>query len=126
MVSYALGSVSRFLYETTGGLSILEPGWRKALVAPRPGGTVTHASVSHVSAYGKHSCRWEIKGNQLEVQIEVPPNTTAQVDLPGVEEEVGSGKKSYKVKWEADPSWPPKVWHRPSPVRSAPLDEVVE
>lgn len=81
--------------------------------------------MSHVSSYGRHSCKWEIKGSQLEVHIEVPPNTTAKVVLPGVEEEVGSGKKSYNVKWEADASWPPKIWFGRS-IRAPPLDEVVE
>ena len=122
---YASGSVSRFLYEKTGGLSILEPGWKKAMIAPQPGGTVTHASVSHTSAYGKHECSWRIDGKKLKVDIKVPPNTTARVQLPSVDEEVGSGSKSYTVDWEADPSWPPKMWHAFNG-QPTPLDEVVE
>lgn len=123
---YALGSVSRFLYETTGGLSILEPGWKKALIAPRPGGTVTHASVSHVSGYGRHSCSWQVKGGKLEVQVEVPPNTTARIILPGVEEEIGSGAESYTVDWKSDSAWPPKIWSPRIPGQPAAPDEVVE
>jgi alpha-L-rhamnosidase len=122
---YALGSVSRFLYEKTGGLSILEPGWKKALIAPQPGGTVTHASVSHVSGYGKHECKWRNEGDRLKVEIKVPPNTTARVVLPGIDEDVGSGSRTYSVDWKPDPNWPPKIWHF-TPVGAPPLDEVVE
>ena len=122
---YALGSVSRFLYEKTGGLSILEPGWKKALIAPQPGGTVTHATVNHVSAYGLHECKLRIEDSKLKVDIKVPPNTTARVQLPGIDEEVGSGSKSYTVDWKSDPSWPPKIWHSANG-QPAPLDEVVE
>jgi len=95
------------------------------LIAPQPGGTVTHATVSHVSAYGLHECKWRIEDSKFKVDIKVPPNTTARVQLPGIDEEVGSGSKSYTVVWEADPSWPPKIWHSANG-QPAPLDEVVE
>jgi alpha-L-rhamnosidase len=105
---FALGTVAKFLYEVVGGLSPLAPGWKKVRVRPQPGGTVTSATCSHVSPYGEVSCRWEIQGGNLHVIARVPPNTTAMVVLPGVEEEVGSGEWTYVVPWKADERWPPQ------------------
>jgi alpha-L-rhamnosidase len=56
---------------------------------------------------------WSLDGEDMRVKIGVPPNTTAQVVLPGVDEMVGSGKKVYTVKWEKDARWPPRG--RPGP-----------
>ncbi|GFZ43090.1 hypothetical protein JCM24511_00808 [Saitozyma sp. JCM 24511] len=107
---YALGSVADFLQSTVGGLSCLEPGWKKILIRPRPGGSLTHAKVSLLSPYGRCECRWEITGEELQVHVVVPPNCTAVVDLPGQRvEEIGSGARSFVVPWEADPRFPPVV-----------------
>lgn len=122
--SYAFGSISRFLYETVGGLSPLMAGWKKAMIRPQPGGTVTWARTSHLCPYGLFECRWSIEGDALKVCIKVPPNTTALVVLPGLEEEVGSGAKEYQIRWHADSSWPPSVL-QPPPMRPQLIDHVV-
>lgn len=125
---YALGAAVSFLHKYVGGISILEPGWRRVLVAPRPGGTITHATVSHVSPYGKTECSWKIAGEgdeqTLEVHVVIPPNTTAVVSLPsgGVQEqEVGSGSHVFRERWVKDESWPPRAPH--VPFTPPPLDE---
>jgi alpha-L-rhamnosidase len=105
---YALGSVATFLHGVVGGISPLEPGWRKILVRPQPGGTVTHASAKHLSPYGTIECSWKIINSRLQVRVCIPPNATARVVLPGVDEEIGSGIRDYEVRWEEDPRWPPR------------------
>lgn len=122
---YALGSVSMFLYSVVGGIAATKPGWKEILVHPRPGGTVTDARVSHLSPYGRISCEWEIKGNKLLVNVEIPPNSTGTVILPGMTEVIGSGMKTYEVEWKPDPSWPPKAI-QPGGYRKPLIDEVVE
>lgn len=112
---YALGSVAHFLHSVIGGLSPLTAGWKKILIKPRPGGTLTSADTHHLTPYGKVSCEWQIEGNQLSVKVEVPPNTTAQVVLPGETKEVGSGKHDFRVKYERDVAWPPKQLKSPMP-----------
>ncbi|KAK1925257.1 bacterial alpha-L-rhamnosidase-domain-containing protein [Papiliotrema laurentii] len=110
---YALGSVASFMHNHIGGLTPLEPGWKRVSVKPQPGGTVTWAKTSHQSPYGKVSVSWEIAQEEIVVQIEVPPNTTAEVVLPGWEagrsETVGSGKHSFRSKYVL-PDFPPKVY----------------
>jgi len=105
---YALGSVAYFLHAYIGGIRILEPGWKKVLIKPQPGGTVTSAKVSHISPYGTIKCEWVIESDKLKVNISVPPNCSARVELPGLEEEVGSGEKTYEVDWVKDERFPPK------------------
>lgn len=104
---YALGSVASFLHEAVGGLAPAESGWKKALIRPRPGGTVSSAVTSFSSPYGTYSVSWELKGEDLHVDVVVPPNGCAKVILPGLEVEIGSGNRAFASKWKAEP-WPPK------------------
>ena len=108
---YAYGSVAHFLHSVVGGLSSIQPGWTEALIRPRPGGTITSASTSYSSPIGTYAVSWKLggkEGEDMHVDIEVPPNGQAKVVLPGVEEVVGSGKKSYEVIWKKEKDWPPK------------------
>ncbi|KAI9639009.1 bacterial alpha-L-rhamnosidase-domain-containing protein [Dioszegia hungarica] len=123
---YALGAASNFLYEVVGGISPLTPGWKRISIHPRPGGTVTSASVSHISPYGRVACEWRVEGGLMRVRIEVPPNSSALVRLPGSGEvAVGSGVRTFEVDWMPDPAWPP----HPVPRRynqTPAIDEIVE
>ena len=105
---YALGSVANFLHTVVGGLSSLEAGWKRALIAPQPGGTITHARTSHMSPYGLYGSAWSIQGDELNLTARVPPNASAEVRLPGVSRTVGSGIHVFEVDWIADERWPPK------------------
>lgn len=107
---YALGAVAEFLHKIVGGLSPIEDGWRKILVKPQPGGTITSATVSHTSPYGKIACDWKIEADNLLVEVDVPANCTATIVLPGQSsKDVGSGHHSFRVSYEKDARFPPKV-----------------
>lgn len=106
---YALGSVCSFLHHVVAGLSPESPGWKRALVKPRPGGTIRHASTRFDSPYGPYSVRWKIEGGVMKTQVEVPPNGEARVCLDGVDEIVGSGHYEFETMWTEDSSWPPKA-----------------
>ena len=117
---YALGSVCNFLHGKIGGLSPLEPGWKKALVRPLPGGTVRSAKVSFDSPYGPYSVDWAVEsvtglsvGGKMKVKVGVPPACSAQVVLPGVDEVVGSGQYEFDTTWEEEKDWPPQVFQGP-------------
>jgi alpha-L-rhamnosidase len=93
---YAFGAVADWMHRAIGGLSPLEPGYRTALIAPRPGGGITHASTSTVTPFGELSVRWSLVDGSLEVAVTVPPGTTAVVRLPGQPDEVvGQGSRSF-------------------------------
>lgn len=125
MNHFALGSVASFLHTTVGGLAPGDAGWKSAIIRPQPGGTVTSATTSFDSPYGPYSVSWKLGGDgeEMTVDVGVPPNATAQVVLPGVDEVIGSGKKSYSVVWKRDERWPPKG--RPGPQSVLIPDEFV-
>jgi alpha-L-rhamnosidase len=79
----ALGSVADWLHEHLAGLAPGTPGYRKVLVRPRPAAGITWARASHESPQGCHSVEWNVDLRRLEVTVEVPPNTFADVVVPG-------------------------------------------
>jgi alpha-L-rhamnosidase len=105
---YALGSVASFLHSVVGGLSPASPGWQEVYVRPRPGGTITSARTSFLSPYGKVECAWEIVGDRLEVDVQIPPNAQARIELPGLSKRVGSGRRHFSGPWSKDTRFPPK------------------
>lgn len=93
---YALGSVADWMHRVIVGLRPAAPGYRRIRIAPRPGGGLTHASVTHRSPYGTISVSWRIEEEGLLVEAKVPTGVTAEVDIPGVPAGiVGSGDHRY-------------------------------
>jgi alpha-L-rhamnosidase len=86
---YAYGAIGDWLYQVVAGLEIDEqnPGYKHILIQPHPGGGLTHARVRHESLYGPVESGWILKTNKIEVNIEIPPNTTATVKLPKAKQE---------------------------------------
>lgn len=100
---YALGAVADWMYRTIGGLAPAEPGYRHMEIRPRPGGGLTHAQVRHLTPYGMAGCSWKIEDGRLNLDVIVPPNTTARVTFPGSEAapaEVGSGRWHWSVDYQ--------------------------
>ncbi|WP_438822278.1 family 78 glycoside hydrolase catalytic domain [Kineococcus terrestris] len=94
---YALGAVADWVHRTVAGLAPLEPGYRRSLVAPRPGGGLTWARGALQTPHGRLAVAWEFAdgpdgGRELVVDVEVPAGTSALVRLPGRDdEELGAG-----------------------------------
>ncbi|RCK70313.1 alpha-L-rhamnosidase [Desertihabitans brevis] len=84
---YALGAVADWVHRVVGGLAALEPGYRRLLVAPRPGGGLTWAETSLETPHGLARVRWDVADGQLDVRVTVPEGTSALVRLPGAEEQ---------------------------------------
>ncbi|GII76998.1 alpha-L-rhamnosidase [Sphaerisporangium rufum] len=95
---YALGAVADWLHRTVAGLAPAEPGYRRLLVRPRPGGGLTHAATSHETPYGRAAVSWRRDGVTMTVEVEVPPGTTATVELPeSPRVSVGSGHHRWRL-----------------------------
>jgi alpha-L-rhamnosidase len=100
---YALGAVADWMHRTLGGLAPAAPGYRRLEIHPRPGGGITHAQVRHLTPYGMAQCAWDIKEGNIELDVVIPPNTTALVTLPGNDYapiEVGSGAWHWSVPYQ--------------------------
>ncbi|GAA4978826.1 alpha-L-rhamnosidase [Kineococcus glutinatus] len=80
---YALGAVADWVHRTIAGIAPLEPGYRRSLVAPQPGGGLTWARGSLDTPLGRLSVRWELSGSGLQAEVSVPQGATAVLRLPG-------------------------------------------
>jgi alpha-L-rhamnosidase len=116
---YALGAVAGWMHGVILGLGIVEPGWKVLKVAPVPGAKLKFAEGRYLSGYGECVVRWEIRGGEGEgklfwLRVKVPPNTTAQVKLPGSEDvkTVSSGTYTWEVPYQAE-AWPPRAIYPP-------------
>jgi alpha-L-rhamnosidase len=80
---YSKGAVAAFLHRYIAGLRPASPGYRTFDVRPRPGGGITSASARHISPFGPIEVSWSLRGRSMELNLLVPPGTTATVTLPG-------------------------------------------
>ncbi|GAA2099369.1 glycoside hydrolase family 78 protein [Microlunatus panaciterrae] len=96
---YALGAVADWMHRRLAGLAPAAPGYRKITVRPIPGGGLTWAKASHRSPYGLVSVSWRRSDGRFNLDVTVPPGSTAEVFLPGSEtpEQVGHGSHSWNV-----------------------------
>ncbi len=81
---YAYGAVGQWMYERVAGLAPdpERPGYKHIIVRPIPGGGLTHASAQLQTPYGMAVSAWRREGNEFELQVVVPPNSSATVQLP--------------------------------------------
>ncbi len=84
---YAFGGVGDWLHRVVGGIAPAAPGYRELRFAPVPGRGITRASSSLRTPYGRASCAWSVDGNEVTLEVEVPPNTSATVVRPGQNDE---------------------------------------
>jgi hypothetical protein len=77
-----LGACAEWFYRGILGIDLLEPGFRKILIAPQPGGGLTSAQGYYDSIYGPISNAWTYNGNTFEMAVTIPPNTTARICVP--------------------------------------------
>ena len=80
---YAYGAVGDWMYRVIGGIDIdpAAPGYRHALIAPRPGGGLTSASTAIETLYGTLGTAWQLDSLGYTLDVDVPANTSARVTL---------------------------------------------
>ena len=79
---YAYGAAGEWMYRTMAGVSALEPGYLRVLIAPEPGDGIDSARFSHETRYGTVRTAWEQTGDGLALDVTVPANTTAVLRMP--------------------------------------------
>ncbi len=82
---YAYGAIGEWLYKAVAGIEIdpQQPAYKHVLFRPHPGGGLDHAKATLETVYGTVSSDWKIAGGQFTLALELPPNTSASVRLPG-------------------------------------------
>ena len=79
---YAFGSVGQYLYSAVGGINPASPGYQTVLIQPVIGSGLTWANTSYNSTRGLISTAWTHTGNTFNLDVVIPPNTTAQIFVP--------------------------------------------
>ncbi len=82
---YAYGAIGNWLYREVAGIQIDpdNPGYKHTIIRPRPGGKLEHAMATHESMYGTIVSGWEVTGDRLIMEAQLPPNTSASIHIPG-------------------------------------------
>ena len=99
---YAYGAIGDWMYRVTAGLDndASSPGYKKVIIAPRPGGKITHATAKLETLYGLTVSDWKVENGLFKLNVVIPPNATALVKLPGAANvnvtENGKGIKEIK------------------------------
>ena len=78
-----LGHIEEWFYSGLLGIRADAPGFSRILIRPQPVGDLTMAAGHYDCMYGRISSTWNRVGNNLTMQITIPPNTTATVYVPG-------------------------------------------
>jgi alpha-L-rhamnosidase len=81
---YAYGAIGDWMYRVMVGIDIEEGsiGYKKIRIRPHIGGNFTHASVEYETPYGKLASGWQVQGDKLIMNAEIPVNTTATIYIP--------------------------------------------
>ena len=91
---YSPGAVCQWLFDTCAG--IREEGENHFVIAPIPGGVLTHAEASYQSLYGKVESCWEKTESGVRYTVTIPTNCTAEIRLAdGRTENVTAGSYQF-------------------------------
>lgn len=95
---YAYGAPAEWLYTHVLGIQSDEehPGFKHFYIKPEVTGKWAYARGAYESMYGRIEVSWEQKEDGYEYHIVIPANTTATVELAGMESmELGSGTYNF-------------------------------
>ncbi len=95
---YAYGAVAGWMFEHIGGIKEASAGYGEVNVSPKFDPQLQWAKCRYESVRGMVRTEWRRVGGSVRVTVEVPPNTTANVTLPGSDpRRVGSGTWTFDV-----------------------------
>lgn len=81
---YAYGSIVEWMYRDMIGICPAEgePGFRRAVIAPKPNYVIGWAKCTLDTASGTYKVSWELKDKKLKFCVTVPFDTQAKLVLP--------------------------------------------
>jgi alpha-L-rhamnosidase len=87
---YSFGAVMEWAFRNLAGIDTDGPGYRRIVIAPRPPvpdsalevPPVNWVRASYDGIRGRIASAWKRTGNEFELEVTVPANTTATVSLP--------------------------------------------
>jgi alpha-L-rhamnosidase len=82
-----IGDLAVWMYEYLAGIRSdpEAPGFRHIVIRPYPAGDLTTVKASHKTPYGTIVSAWIRSEGRFDLEVTIPPNTTATVWLPAKE-----------------------------------------
>jgi alpha-L-rhamnosidase len=79
-----IGDLAVWMYEYLAGIRSdpQSPGFRHTIIRPYPAGDLTFVKASHRTPYGTIASSWKRGGGSFNLDVTIPPNTTATVWIP--------------------------------------------
>ncbi len=100
---YAFGAVSEWMFQTLAGIDTEGTGFEKILIRPRPPApgsnpdreAIHWVNASYDSVHGKIVSHWKREPERFSLEVTIPANTSATVEIPaGGAEGVSEGGRS--------------------------------
>ena len=82
---YTYGSIAGWMVGYLCGVRPAEPGYRKAILEPKPDKRLGKAKAVLHTAAGAFACGWRYDGDAVRYEIEIPFGASAELRLPGQE-----------------------------------------
>ncbi|MGD9555729.1 MAG: family 78 glycoside hydrolase catalytic domain [Mangrovibacterium sp.] len=79
---YAYGAVGDWLYTRVAGLRPDQPGYKRILIKPWLTDELDFAEAEYHSVYGKVRSCWRRQDGGLNLEVDIPVNTTALISIP--------------------------------------------
>lgn len=98
----ALGDIVTWFYRSLAGINVdpQQPGFRRLVIRPRPAAGLTFVQSHVETVFGRIACDWKIVSGQFTLNLTVPPNSTALVEMPdGTTRTVGSGTFAFSCRY---------------------------
>jgi alpha-L-rhamnosidase len=88
--------IERFLYRDVAGLAPAMPGWERLTIRPRLTQRLSHARAQVQTVRGVAGVAWRRSAAGVELELEVPASSTAELWLPdGTRRELGGGRHQF-------------------------------
>jgi len=94
-------SADNWLYHGLAGIrpDPEKPGFKNVIIQPAVVGDMTWVKAHHDGPFGRISVAWIREAGKLVIDVEIPPNSTATVHVPGGgTRQVGSGRHRFEGK----------------------------
>lgn len=82
---YAYGAIGDWMYREVAGLDMDEelPAYKRIRIKPQFAGIhLNYAKAAFESMYGRIQSAWSITADMIELKVDIPANTTAEIVLP--------------------------------------------
>ncbi|MEP7278713.1 MAG: family 78 glycoside hydrolase catalytic domain, partial [Bacteroidota bacterium] len=94
---FMLGHLMEWFYAGLCGIKQApgSVGYKNIVIRPQPVGDITNAKAEYHSVYGYIKTSWRKTTTGFVLQVSIPPNTTAEIYLPGSHKAIRTGSGNY-------------------------------